>query len=223
MITIVGTSHVSKQSAQDVRDAVEHANIIAIELDAGRAHALLSGKRATFTELRRALGLRAATIASILRFAQERIAAAVGVVPGVEMKEALLLAAKQQKRVAFIDREIQITAQRLTKALGWRELRQFCKDLLKPKKVSLHPTDEVVLALLTELKAKYPRVYTAVVSERDDHMARSLLAVQERNPGTSIVAVVGKGHVPGMLERINYLNADAQVSVWTSRATKPPR
>jgi pheromone shutdown protein TraB len=199
MITLLGTSHVSAHSKHAVEKAIAEHDIIAIELDAGRAHALLSGERATFAEMRAAVGLRAAVIASILRGFQERIAKSLGVVPGLEMKAALETAHALNKTAALIDRDVRITMQRFTKSIGLREIARMIADLFRPRKMmSVHPSGELVLTLLEEMRVRYPRIYRAMVSERDAYMARQLVAITRKWPEKRVLAVVGMGHVPGM-------------------------
>lgn len=197
-IILVGTSHVSKQSAHDAEAAIATADLVAIELDAGRAQGLLSGRRASFGELRRHLGLRTALLATVLRWLQERIASSLDVTPGLEMKASLEAAARAKKPVALIDREIAVTMHRLRMAFGVREFLQMCKDAFRRRKVPVHPSDDFVLQILDEMKQHYPRLYRVMVSERDEHMAGALVRLANHHPGQRIVAIVGKGHVPGM-------------------------
>lgn len=219
MIVLLGTSHVSKQSKREVAEAIASADIICIELDLGRAEGLRSGKQASFSELRKALGLKAAVMASVMRSLQKKIAADVGVVAGVEMKAALDEAAKQRKKIFLIDRDIRITMQRLSKNFGWQEIRQMARDLFRRRNIDIHPSDELVLELIAEIKQSYPRIYAVMVAERDRHMAAALVHIQQQHPDQIVLAVVGKGHVPGMIERINYLNAHIPVSTWNSPPT----
>jgi pheromone shutdown protein TraB len=216
MIILLGTSHVSKQSGKDVKEAIAHADIIALELDAARAEGLLSKKQATFTELRKALGLKSAIITTILRSLQQRIGKSVGVEPGVEMLAALKEASRQQKHVALIDRDIRVTMQRLSASFGWPEIRQMSKDFFRRREIPVHPDDDLVDELIGEMRKSYPRIYKAMVAERDVHMARILVHIAEQNPEKTILAVVGKGHVPGMRHQINYIKPQLPVVVWPS-------
>lgn len=218
MITILGTSHVSTQSSKEVKEAVaeEQFAIVAIELDHGRLAGILTNKKATFTELRQALGMKGALLASVMRFIQEKIAANVGVIPGVEMRAALEAAAKHKKPVALIDQDIQITMKRLSKSFGWREIRRMVADSFKREKLSIHPDDDLVVELLGKIKVRYPRIYKAIVHERDIHMARQLVQLSADHPDQQILAVVGKGHVQGMIEQIKHINQAFPVCVWRS-------
>lgn len=219
-ITLLGTSHVSTVSVREVHEAIPEQDIICVELDRGRAEGLFSGKRATFSEMRAAFGLRTAVMANILRFFQEKIAKQLGVVPGIEMKTAIVAAAKANKKIILIDRDIRITMTRVSASFGRKEIWQLCKDFFRPKKMSFHPSDDVVEQLLGELQQQYPRLYRALVSERDIYMARALVHLAEQNPGKRLLAVVGKGHVPGMLNQIKYLKPGIDVDTWHSSAKK---
>lgn len=222
-ILLVGTSHVSTQSAQDVRDAIEHADVVAIELDRGRAEGLMSGRRASFNELRRHLGFRTALLATVLRWLQERIAASLDVTPGLEMKAALDAAAHAKKPAALIDRNIAVTMHRLRVAFGWREFVQMARDAFTRRKVPVHPSDDFVEKLLLEMRERYPRLYNVMVAERDQYMASALVKLARHYEGQRIVAIVGKGHVPGMIEQIRYLNEGVSVTTWTSRGKSAQR
>ena len=128
----------------------------------------------------------------------KKIAKSLGVVPGLEMKAALQVAEKSGKPIALIDRDVRMTLRRLSASIGWREGRAFIRDLFRRRKVSVHPSDEIVLVLLNEMKERYPRVYKTMVSERDAYMAHQVRALLGAYPGKTILVVVGKGHVPGM-------------------------
>jgi pheromone shutdown protein TraB len=218
MLTILGTSHVSERSRDEVRDAMQHADLVAIELDHGRAQGLLEEREATFSELRAALGMKAALMASVMRSLQKRIAKSAGVLPGVEMRFALKEAQAQHKHILLIDRDIRVTLKRLSNNFGWPEVKQMIKDL-RPRKIPLHPDDDLVAQLMAEMKHTYPRIYTVMVSERDEYMAKALVHIARENPDKHLLAVVGKGHVAGMLVHINNLNADLPVQVWSSKPT----
>jgi len=206
----------------EVKEAIQHTDIVAIELDAGRMQGLLHRKQASFKELRQALGLKAAVMATLMRSLQQKLAKDVDVLPGVEMRAALNAAMEQRKQVVLIDRDIGVTLKRLSKAFGLAEAWQLIKDM-KPRKIPVHPDDDMVVQLLGELKKSYPRIYKVMVSERDKHMAQALVYVQQENPEKSILAVVGKGHVPGLAQQINYINRNVPVIIWSSREKKSAR
>jgi pheromone shutdown protein TraB len=219
MIILLGTSHVSTQSSKEVQEAMSQVDIVALELDAGRAQGLLEDRKATFKELKAALGLKAALMATVLRSIQEKAAKNIGVLPGVEMRMALKEAAKQRKQIFLIDREIRITIKRLSDNFGWREIKQISKDMFRRRAIPVHPSDDLVVELLEEMKMHYPRIYKVMVAERDHHMAVAAVKLQAENPEKNILVVVGKGHVKGMTHQINYLNSQMQVSVWHSPET----
>ncbi len=219
MITLLGTSHVSKQSSHEVEQAIVHADLVAIELDAGRVQGMLQSKEATFREMRAVLGTKTALIASIMRSLQKRIAKHLGVLPGVEMRTALLETRKANKPLALIDRDITVTMKRLGAVFGWPEVKRLGKDMFRRRKISIHPSDDMVLELLGELREHYPRLYQVLVHERDVHMAHAVVYLGREHPEKNILVIVGKGHIPGMLQQIKHLNPALQVSLWSSTQT----
>lgn len=219
MITLLGTSHVSTQSKHEVEHAIAEHDIIAIELDAGRAQGLLSEREASFSELRAALGTKAAVMAALMRSIQKRIGKSVGVMPGVEMKAALHAAHAAHKPVVLIDRDVRVTLKRLSSNFGWQEIKAMAKDMFRKRAVPIHPSDDVVEELVIEMKEQYPRIYRVMIEERDVYMSKVLIHVARQEPEKRILAIVGKGHVPGMLHQINYLNNTVGVQTWSLKPT----
>lgn len=218
MITLLGTSHVSAQSSREVAAAIAHADLVALELDYGRMQGILQEREATFSEMRKSLGLKSAMIAAVLRSIQKRMAKNLGVLPGVEMRTALREAQKANKPLALIDREITTTMKRLSKVFGIPELKQMSKDMFRRRKIPIHPSDDVVLELLGELREHYPRLYQVLVHERDVHMSHAVNYLAQKHPEKRILVIVGKGHIPGMIQQINHLNPQLQVGLWSSQA-----
>src|SRR3989338_11107380 len=109
-LTIIGTSHIAKQSIQEIKKAVHEQNpdIIAVELDSFRASALLEAKKSklSFTDILH-IGIKGFIFAKIGQAVQQKLGKMVGVDPGSEMKTALLLAREKNKIIAFIDQPLQ--------------------------------------------------------------------------------------------------------------------
>jgi pheromone shutdown protein TraB len=208
---LVGTSHIAAQSIKEIRKTFEEfaPDAIAVELDAGRLYALQSkAKPSRSPAMIRVVGVRGYIFALIGGFAQQRLGAMVGVAPGSEMLEAVKLAKKDEKQTLLIDQDMRVTLQRLNHALGWRELRQFFRDmwdsLFHKERVAFDlskvPEQEMVVKLLSVFKGRYPRPYRVLVSERNAFMARALARHHKAYPEQKILVVVGAGHVEGMEE-----------------------
>lgn len=122
------------------------------------------------------------------------------------MLAAVRLARKDSKQVLLIDRDLHITLQLLNRSLGWRECKQFMKDLWRGvfggERLSFDPStvpdEKLVLYLLAEMKRRYPRPYHVLVTERNSYMVASLLNYHAERPFEKVLVVVGAGHVHGM-------------------------
>lgn len=209
---IVGTSHIARQAVTEVSRAFEEfsPDAVAVELDPPRMHALLSkeGKRQSFFQLLHVVGVKGALFALIGSYAQKKLGRIVGMEPGADMLAAVELAQKHKKKLLLIDRDLALTLQRLNKAMGWRELRQLCKDLWRGLlgnerftiDLNTTPEAELVVRLLDEFKGRYPRPYRTLVHERNIVMVRNLQRFHDQHPDEKILVVVGAGHVPGLCQ-----------------------
>ncbi len=212
---LVGTSHVATQSAKLVKQAFEEfqPNVVAIELDRNRLQALLEEratkgkrKRSSFFALSRVVGVKAALFALIAGMLQRKLATKMDLVPGAEMLVGHDEARRRRLPLLLADQDLRITLHRLNNAMGWPEFKQFLKDfwcsIFKRETVQFDlrdvPDDKVVEQLLTMVRQRYPRPYKVLVSERNAHMARVLLAHHRVAPDDKILVVIGAGHGAGL-------------------------
>ena len=214
-LTIISTSHVAKESVKKVRETIEEQKpeIVAVELDIKRLGALFSPQKRIPLSMVKRVGVRGFIFLVFARSAQQRIGKWVGVTPGAEMKAAVLAAKKEKAKIALIDRDIEVTIRRLSKALTWREKWRFFKDLVSglagrgPKiegfDVRKVPPSRVIEAAMKYLRKSYPGIYRVLVEERNMVMARNLLKIMEVEKGKRIVVVVGAGHEEGIKELLN--------------------
>ncbi len=208
---IVGTSHIASQAVRRVKAAFADfvPDVVALELDQGRLAALLADAKPRHGPgMIRIVGVRGYLFALLASWLQRRLGRIVNMTPGVDMLAAFKEAHRAQKRVLLIDQDIRRTLRRLSKALGWRELRQALADawngILGRETVRFDlrgvPSEALVARLLGEFRRRYPRPYKVLVEERNRHMARALLAYHERFPEQKVLVVVGAGHKAGMKE-----------------------
>lgn len=219
-LRIVGTSHISRQSIQEIKKAVAELtpDIIAVELDAGRAQALLQEQKTSLSlaEIWR-IGVRGYLFAKFGQILQQKLGKMVGVSPGEEMKTALKLAAERKIQVALIDQPLPVTLRKFSKALTWREKGRFVWDMLKgmffPRRQLREfgmeefdlrnvPAPETIERLMLQLKKRYPSLYRVLVEERNRYMVHRLVQLQRTHPGKKMLVIVGAGHKRGMEEML---------------------
>lgn len=216
-LVLVGTGHVL-QIQETVRAAIEalRPDVVFIELDAGRLRSLM--ERRAGRPHRRAGGW----VHRRLQNFQETVAKAYGAEPGGEMLAAVEGAQATGAAIHLVDRRVDITLKRALKELTLRErLRAlgmmaggFLKSLLPGRK----DTRAVVEAELSQYSAdpekaldelgdRFPTLRRVVIDERDEFMAQR---VRSGLRGVRLgVAVVGDGHVPGLLRHLGDLDVEA--------------
>ena len=211
-LIIIGTSHIAKQSVQEVKEAIEDNKpaIVAVELDPNRYYSLKSAKK---TKIRLkdifTLGIVGFIFALLGRWAQKKLGKLVGVMPGTEMLTAIRAAQKNNATIRLIDQDIFITLKRLSKEITLKEELRFFLDILKSiffrkremRRLGIEnldltkvPSKEVVKKLTKEFRKSYPNAYKVLVTERNHVMAKRLARIMEESLGKKIVAVVGAGH-----------------------------
>ena len=216
-IHIIGTSHIAKDSVKKVKESFDilKPDILALELDPGRAYSLENNiKRPKNLILLKNLGLMGFLFFLFGEFLQKNLGKIVNIKPGAEMLTALKTARNKNIAIALIDRDIRITLRRFSKYFRKRELLKIIMDMIFGafKKNSLGdvdlskvPADNIIEIVLEQTKKRYPSLYKVLIEERDIYMARNLIHISENNPDKKIMAVVGAGHLNGML---NYMHKE---------------
>lgn len=206
-VVIVGTAHILDKSIAEVKEAIarEKPDVVALELDPARLHALLGqAKEVPLREVLKSGKLYLLLAHWLLATLQRKLGAEVGVEPGAEMKAAYEEATKAGARVALIDRDVGITFQRLFAEMGLREKFRLFRALVgsfagRGEEVDLGNITEkaTVDRLVGELRRFSPTAARVLVDERDATMAANLLALSRSH--RKVVAVVGAGHREGIL------------------------
>lgn len=207
-ILLVGTAHVSRESAELVRALIlrERPDRVCIELDAQRYEALTQRRRWEELDLREVTRKRqlAPLLANLVLAAyQKKLGGALGVLPGSELVEAAQVAESLGIPVVLCDRDVRVTLRRV-----WASLSLWKKSLLigtlagalldRPEldedTLRRLRDQDVLSELMRELGEALPGAKTALIDERDAYLARK---IQDAG-GQRVVAVVGAGHVAGI-------------------------
>lgn len=205
-LTVIGTSHIAEASVRNVRETIlaEKPAIVAVELDHARLHALLSEEKPKFSPaMIRTIGLTGFVFFAIASFLQRRLGKLIGAVPGQEMKIAVQIAQQNKTRVALIDQPLSITMGNLSRISIWEKLK-LARDLVLGSAgigtekmrfdLTKTPSSRFVEMAMKKLRERYPGLYKALVSDRNEYMARMLARIMKLEPESRIVAVVGAGH-----------------------------
>ena len=212
-LVFLGTSHIAKQSLAEVKKRIEEEkpSIIALELDRRRLHALMS-KTQRRIDLRsiRSIGLKGFLFSLFGAWAEKKLGKLVGVAPGSEMKEAVKIARREKIEIALIDQDIEITLQRLSKAITWKEKFNFLADLLKALFIRKNeiefdlatvPDKKIIRKLTNSLKERYPNFYKVLIEERNAVIASNIRKLM-MSSSKKILVILGAGHVDEVLEMV---------------------
>jgi pheromone shutdown-related protein TraB len=212
-IILIGTAHVSRESA-DLVDRViaeEKPNTVCVELCKPRYEAIRQRDKWQQTDIVKVIREKRASILLsqlIMASLQRKIAQKFNITPGEEMLRAIAGAEEIGAEIVLADREIRVTLLRTWRKMGFWSKVKVLPDVL----LSLIATDEITEEEIEKLKQhdvlelalqtvgeKLPGLKTTLIDERDLYLAHTI----GRAPGAKIVAVVGAGHVPGILEHLD--------------------
>jgi pheromone shutdown-related protein TraB len=211
-VYLVGTAHVSRQSVTDVRNAVEalRPDSICVELCASRHRALMDPEGWRKMDIMRVIRekktpflLAQLALSSFYR----KLGDQLGIKPGADMAEGVRLAKETGAELVLADREVEITLKRTWRHLGlWEKLKmvgQLLMGLVMSDKVddelveSLKQKDQMEI-LMHAFADEFPQVKRRLIDERDVFLAQKIRQAK----GQKILAVVGAGHVDGIVRHI---------------------
>jgi len=225
-ITLLGTAHVSRKSAETVEQMINSGkyDVVAVELCGSRHHALSEPEALAQMDLLQVLrqGKASMVTANLAMGAyQQRLAEQYGIEPGAEMRAAMHGASTHGLPLLLIDREIGTTLKRTGANLSWWKRWTLFSGLL----ISLVSHEDVEEDEIEKLKegdmletafAEFAHdrqdLYEPLIAERDRYMAAKLLQATAQHAGRHILAVVGAGHLKGIDEQLHVIT-DPQVEL----------
>ncbi|MCJ8500472.1 TraB/GumN family protein [Desulfatitalea alkaliphila] len=208
-IVLVGTAHVSRQSVDLVQSviATEAPDTVCVELCEGRYQNLRQQESWQQMDVIKVIKEKKAFLLLsnlILAAFQKRIAAKLDIRPGQEMIEAVASAEAIGAAVHLADRDVRVTLARTWRQMGWwariKLIFQLIlsfgdADKIDAEEVERLKQQDVLESILAEVGRSLPSVRTTLIDERDQYLAAKIRTA----PGRRIVAVVGAGHLPGIL------------------------
>ena len=213
-LVFLGTSHIARQSLNEVKKHIEEEKpgIIALELDKKRLHALMSkGPRKIELKTIRHIGLKGFLFSLFGAWAEKKLGKIVGVSPGAEMKQAIKIAGRVGIKIAMIDQDIEITLKKLSGSITWREKMNFLVDLFKAIfagkseiefDLATVPDKKIIRKLTNQLKERYPNFYKVLIEERNAVIAENIKKLMDSAPDKKILVVLGAGHIDEVFELV---------------------
>lgn len=215
-IILVGTAHISKDSVDEVKQAIEKYNpdIVAVELCKRRFEVIIEKDKwenTPVTQLLKSNNAYLVLAQTFLSSIQRRLGKEYGVEPGSEMIAAIDEAKSHNLEIALVDRDISVTLKRAWRKMGFREkfrlFWEFIKAMVGYEEEDLENLDlkelmkeDVISALMKEFSDIAPSASNVLIHERDKYIAKKIYDESKKG---KVVAVVGAGHINGIK---NYLD-----------------
>ena len=207
-ITLIGTAHVSKESADLVGRVIEEQkpDTVCVELCPSRYQAITQKDRWRDTDLVKVIREKKTFLLLsnlMLAYFQKKIGQKFGIKPGEEMLRAIQVAEATGARIHLADRDIRTTLSRTWRLMGlWTKIKMLAQfvtsagawDEIKEEEIEKMKEMDVLETVLSEIGEAFPEIRRVLIDERDQYLAHEIRTA----PGKKIVAVVGAGHVPGV-------------------------
>jgi pheromone shutdown-related protein TraB len=209
-ITLVGTAHISRRSVEEVEAVIAELrpDTICVELDATRYDAMVDDSRWRKLDVFQVIRQKKVLffLASLVLTAyQRKLGEKIGVRPGAEMLAAVHEAERIGAELVLADRDIQATLKRSFHNLSfWNKLQLisvmiaafFATNEITEEQIEKLKDKDTIGEMMRAFAREMPELQVPLIDERDRYLMSS---VQEA-PGKNIVAVVGAGHVQGMVQ-----------------------
>ena len=207
-ITLIGTAHVSRESADLVVKVIEEEkpDTVCVELCESRYKAIKQKTRWQNTDLIKVIREKKSFLLLsnlLLTSFQKKIGQKLGIKPGEEMIRAMESADSVGAHIHLADRDIRITLSRTWRLMGlWTKMKLLAQlvtsmgemDSIKEEDIEKMKDKDVLETLLSEIGKTLPELRRILIDERDKYLTEKIRSA----PGKRIVAVVGAGHVPGI-------------------------
>jgi pheromone shutdown-related protein TraB len=212
-VVLVGTAHISQESVDLVKKVIEQErpDYVCLELDDKRYQALTQKKQWEALDLKTIIKnkqLSTLLVSLLMSSYQKRLGGKLGVTPGAELLMAAQTAKDLQIPISLCDRDVRITLRRAWKSTSFFKKGYllasllasiFDKSEISEEKLQELKQKDVLTELMSEMGESLPDLKRVLIDERDIYLVEKI----KSSPGKNIVAVVGAGHVAGMLTQFN--------------------
>ncbi len=216
-ILLVGTAHISRESVDLVKTVIEQEqpDCVCLELDDKRYRALSQKQQWQSLDLKTIIKnkqLSTLLVSLLMASYQKRLGGQLGVLPGAELLMAAETAKRLQIPLSLCDRDVRITLRRAWKSTSfWKKgyllasllTGLFDRSAISEEKLQQLKQSDVLSEMMAEMAETLPDLKRVLIDERDIYLAEKI----KSSPGKRLVAVVGAGHLAGMLKGFAVDNA----------------
>jgi len=219
---LIGTAHVSRESIEEVKkiNCEEKPDMVCVELDNARYNSMTQNDNWEKLNLSKVFkeGKGFLLIANlVLASFQKRLGNELGVKPGEEMKTAVEAANEMGIPYSLCDREVHTTLRRAwSRCSIWSKAKllasllasAFTTEKLNEQEIENLKDKNELDGMMNELATYLPAVKTVLIDERDRYLASKIWVSTppEDEQPKKIAAVVGAGHMQGMISHLEKLS-----------------
>jgi len=208
---LVGTAHVSLQSVELVEETINEINpdTICIELDDKRYNSIMNKQKYEDLDIVKIIREKQLFFfigQFIMASYQKKIAEKTGSRPGMEFKRAIELGEEKGAVMVMADRNIGTTLKRAFRLTPFWDKMKFLGSLFVADDDDFEDLDieqlkehDAIERIVGSFEDELPVTKEVLIDERDRYLASKIC----ENLGEVTVAVVGAGHVPGMLKQFD--------------------
>jgi len=215
-VTLLGTAHVSKASADKVQELIATGkyDAVAVELCPSRHKIIVNPDAMARMDLFQVIkkGQASMVAASLALGAfQQRMAEQFDIEPGAEMRIAIKDAQAAKLPVLLIDREIGTTLKRIYRNVPWwKRFNLFAgliasvisKEKFSAAEIERLKEGDVLESSFAQFAENEKDLFRPLISERDEYMSARLIKECSENNYQHILAVIGAGHLNGMAQQL---------------------
>ncbi|PVV18967.1 MAG: conjugal transfer protein TraB [gamma proteobacterium symbiont of Ctena orbiculata] len=238
-VTLLGTAHVSRSSAEKVQQLLQGGDYdaVAVELCPSRYNALINPDDLAKMDLLKVVKEKRVLMVMTnlaLGAYQQRLADQFGISPGEEQREAIRIAQESHRTLLLIDREISTTLKRVAGNLTWwKRFTLFAgilgsilsKEEVSEEEIEHLKEGDILETTFAEFAEDREDLYIPLIDERDQYMAARILQELGSKGHEDLLVVVGAGHMNGIAnylqspmaspdERISQLDEEPKPSRW---------
>ena len=208
VLYLVGTAHVSAASTELVEEVIKKykPDTVCVELDDKRLEALKQKDRYANLDIVKIIRSKQLFFfigQFIMSSFQKKMSDKTGSKPGMEFKRAVELAEERGAKVVMADRNIGTTLKRAWRVTRFVDKIKMMASLIAGKNEDLEEVDieelksmDAINSMVESFAEGLPDAKRVLIDERDAYLTGNI----QENLGKKTVAVVGAGHVPGMLK-----------------------
>ena len=229
---LVGTAHISRESVQEVETIItdEKPDRVCVEIDSSRYKSMTESRNWSSLNIYQVIREKKGFLLLgnlVLSSFQRRLGLDLGIKPGEEMMQAVRTAENLGIPFSFSDRDIQTTLRRAWAKTGFwgknKMLAAMISSIISTEKLTIEQIEELkkksaLEGMMEELADYLPTVKEVLIDERDQYLATNIYRTAEKR----VLAVVGAGHVPGMVLRLRELHGSGGESDLTKLEAVPP-